>query len=57
PAPHSTTSGESIYRTIMNRLGTLEMNHTLYARYADEQARAVRGVLRRLGEEVGRLEG
>jgi hypothetical protein len=53
PAP---TGGESIYRTIMNRLTALEANHTLYARYVEEQTTGVRDVLRRLGEDVGRVE-
>jgi len=56
PAP-SATGGESIYRTIMNRLTALEANHTLYARYVEEQTVGVRDMLKRLGEEVGRLEG
>lgn len=51
------TGGESIYRTIMNRLTALESNHTLYVRYVEQQTNGVREVLRRLGEEVGRLEG
>ena len=49
-------SGESIYRTIMNRLTTLEANHSLYVRYVEEQTAGVREVLRKLNEEVGRLE-
>jgi hypothetical protein len=52
-----TTGGESIYRTIMNRLTALEANHTLYARYVEQQTGAVREMLKRLGEDVGRLEG
>jgi hypothetical protein len=55
PSP-SPWSGESIYRTIMNRLTTLEANHSLYARYVEEQTAGVREVLRKLNEEVGRLE-
>ncbi|KAF8635822.1 hypothetical protein AX15_000021 [Amanita polypyramis BW_CC] len=51
------TSGESIYRVIMNRLTALEANHTLYARYVEQQNTAVRELLKRLGEDVGRLEG
>ncbi|KAG6829793.1 hypothetical protein H0H92_003448 [Tricholoma furcatifolium] len=50
------TSGESIYRTIMNRLTALEANHTLYARYVEQQTSGVREVLRRLSEDAGRLE-
>lgn len=50
-------SGESIYRTIMNRLSALEINHTLYARYVEQQNTAIRDVLKRLSEDVGRLEG
>ena len=41
----------------MNRLTALEANHTLYARYVEEQTSGVRDVLKRLGEDVGRLEG
>lgn len=63
PLPHPPsvppvpTGGESIYRTIMNRLTALESNHTLYARYVEEQTAGVRDTLKKLGEEVGRLEG
>jgi hypothetical protein len=53
----SAIGGESIYRTIMNRLTALESNHTLYSRYVEEQTNAMREMLRRLGEDVGRLEG
>ncbi|KAJ7505863.1 hypothetical protein B0H11DRAFT_1976462 [Mycena galericulata] len=59
--------GESIYRTIMNRLTALEAaarNHTQhvlyveeYARYVEEHTGAVREVLRRVGEDLGRAEG
>ena len=48
PAPPAVTGGESIYRTIMNRLTALEANHTLYARYVEEQTAGVRDVLKRL---------
>ncbi|TCD65778.1 hypothetical protein EIP91_002217 [Steccherinum ochraceum] len=48
--------GESIYRIIMNRLTALEANTTLYARYAEEQLAGLRDMMRRLGEDVGRLE-
>lgn len=51
------TGGESIYRTIMNRLTALEANTTLYARYVEEQTAGMREVLRRLTEDIGRLEG
>ncbi|KAK0460009.1 UNC-like C-terminal-domain-containing protein [Desarmillaria tabescens] len=57
PPMPPTTGGESIYRTIMNRLTALEGNHTLYARYVEEQTTGVREMLRRLGEDVGRLDG
>ncbi|PFH54020.1 hypothetical protein AMATHDRAFT_805 [Amanita thiersii Skay4041] len=50
-------SGESIYRLIMNRLTALETNYTLYTRYVEQQNTAVRELLKRLGEDVGRLEG
>ncbi|KAJ7648548.1 UNC-like C-terminal-domain-containing protein [Mycena rosella] len=54
PAP---ASGESIYRIIMNRITALEANHTLYARYVEEHTSAVREMLRRVGEDLGRAEG
>ena len=50
-------AGESIYRTIMTRIGALEMNATLYLRYVEEQTRFMREALRRLEEDLGRLEG
>lgn len=61
PPPHPTVAagggGESIYRTIMNRLTALEANHTLYTRYIEQQNSAIRDVIKRLSEDVGRLEG
>ncbi|KAH9060156.1 UNC-like C-terminal-domain-containing protein [Lactarius vividus] len=57
PSPVNVHTGESIYRTIMNRLNALEANTTLYARYVEEQTSAMREMLRRLSEDVGRLEG
>ncbi|KAL0573982.1 hypothetical protein V5O48_007974 [Marasmius crinis-equi] len=51
------TGGESIYRTIMNRLTAIEANQTLYAQYFEEQTCGVRDILLRLGEDIGRLEG
>ncbi|KAI0298110.1 UNC-like C-terminal-domain-containing protein [Multifurca ochricompacta] len=57
PSPPYMHAGESIYRTIMNRLSALEANTTLYARYVEEQTSAMREMLRRLSEDVGRLEG
>ncbi|KAH8114813.1 UNC-like C-terminal-domain-containing protein [Phellopilus nigrolimitatus] len=56
-APAVTSAGESIYRTIMTRLSLLEGNSTLHLRYVEEQARSMRDALRRLEEDVGRLEG
>jgi hypothetical protein len=41
----------------MNRLSALEANTTLYARYVEEQTSAMGEMLRRLSEDVGRLEG
>ncbi|KAF9649774.1 hypothetical protein BDM02DRAFT_1749195 [Thelephora ganbajun] len=58
PPPHvSASGGESIYRTIMNRIALLELNATLHARYVEEHTVGVREVLKRLTEEIGRLEG
>ncbi|KAF5314876.1 hypothetical protein D9619_007249 [Psilocybe cf. subviscida] len=48
--------GESIYRTIINRLAEVELNQTLYVRYFEQQNFAIRDVIKRLGEDVGRLE-
>ncbi|KAI0642933.1 UNC-like C-terminal-domain-containing protein [Trametes meyenii] len=56
PGPPASTGGESIYRLIMNRLTALEANTTLYARYVEEQTAGMREVVRRLGEDIGRLE-
>jgi hypothetical protein len=56
PTP-SPTGGESIYRTIMNRLTALEANQTLYSRYGEEQTTRTHVVLRRLREDIGRLDG
>lgn len=55
--PAGVTSGESIYRTIMTRLNLLEGNSTLYLRYVEEQTRSMRDALRRLEEDLGRIEG
>lgn len=41
----------------MNRLTALENNSSLYARFVEEHAASVREMLRRLGEDIGRLEG
>jgi hypothetical protein len=49
-------TGESVYRTIMNRLTALENNQTLYMQYVEQQNGALRDVIRRLGEDLGRLE-
>lgn len=57
PSAPVSSGGESIYRTIMNRLTALEANTTLYARYVEEQTAGMREVLRRLTEDIGRLEG
>ncbi|KAI0088640.1 UNC-like C-terminal-domain-containing protein [Irpex rosettiformis] len=51
------SNGESIYRTIMNRLTALETNTSLYARFVEDHTANVREMLRKLSEEVGRLEG
>ncbi|KAI0754471.1 UNC-like C-terminal-domain-containing protein [Daedaleopsis nitida] len=56
-APPISTGGESIYRTIMNRLTALEHNTTLYTRYVEEQTAGMRDILRRLTEDLGRLDG
>ncbi|KAF9523411.1 UNC-like C-terminal-domain-containing protein [Crepidotus variabilis] len=53
PQPH----GESIYRTIMNRLTAVENNQTLYMKYVEQQHAVLRDVIKRLGEDLGRLEG
>ncbi|KXN82830.1 hypothetical protein AN958_02104, partial [Leucoagaricus sp. SymC.cos] len=55
PVPIS--GGESIYRMIMNRLIGLERNQTLYEQYMSQQQLTVREALKRLSEDIGRLEG
>lgn len=55
-APPPPPSGESVYRTIMNRLTALENNQTLYMKYVEQQNGALRDVIKRLGEDLGRLE-
>ena len=57
PPQVGVSGGESIYRTIMNRIVILELNATLHARYVEERIVGVRELLKRLTEEVGRLEG
>jgi hypothetical protein len=49
------TGGENIYRVIMNRLAALEANVTLYGRFVDAHATGTREALRRITEDVGRL--
>ena len=41
----------------MNRLTALETNSSLYARFVEDHTASVREMIRKLGEEVGRLEG
>lgn len=41
----------------MNRVLELESNHTLYEQYMAQQQFLVREALKRLGEDIGRLEG
>lgn len=57
-ASHSshTPGSESIYRNIMNRLTVLESNSSLGVRYMEEQTRYLREMLKRLEQDVGRLE-
>lgn len=63
PASHGSASilatkgGESVYRTIMNRLLAIDANHTLYVRYVEQQHASLREIIKRLGEDIGRLEG
>jgi len=55
--PVAISGGESIYRMIMNRLTSIEKNHTLYEQYMAQQQNIVREALKRIGEDIGRLEG
>lgn len=41
----------------MNRLNALESNTSLYARFVEDHTANVREMIRKLGEEVGRVEG
>lgn len=40
----------------MNKVAALETNHTLYTLYMEQQNSAIRDLIRRLGEDIGRLE-
>ena len=55
--PIAISGGESIYRMIMNRLTSIEKNHTLYEQYMAQQQNIVREALKRMGEDIGRLDG
>ncbi|EJD34133.1 hypothetical protein AURDEDRAFT_28290, partial [Auricularia subglabra TFB-10046 SS5] len=57
PKPTVLTTGDSIYRTIMNRVAALEGNSTLVVRFVEQQALTIREALRRMEEDVGRLDG
>ncbi|KIJ51422.1 hypothetical protein M422DRAFT_43956 [Sphaerobolus stellatus SS14] len=57
PSQPPITGGESIYRTIMNRLSRLESNTTLYQKYVQEQTMGIHEGLRRMEEDIGRLDG
>jgi len=57
PPPLTAKGGESVYRTIMNRLLAIDANHTLYVRYVEQQHASLREIIKRLGEDIGRLEG
>jgi hypothetical protein len=50
-------SGESVFRTIANRISILERNTTLYMQYVEIQNRSIREAIRKLEEDVGRLAG
>ncbi|KZT61127.1 hypothetical protein CALCODRAFT_491505 [Calocera cornea HHB12733] len=50
--PPSIPTGESIYRTIMNRLTLLEVNTTLGTRYMEEQSRMMQEAFKRLERGV-----
>lgn len=59
-ASHQVTSlpsGESVFRTIANRISALEYNHTLYMQYVEVQNRNIRETIKKLEEDVGRLTG
>lgn len=40
----------------MNKVAALETNHTLYTLYMEQQNSAIRELIKRLGEDIGRLE-
>lgn len=46
--PQPTGTGESIYKTIMKRLGMLELNVTLSQRYLEDQNKMLHGVFTRM---------
>ncbi|KAJ6512783.1 hypothetical protein C8R45DRAFT_327261 [Mycena sanguinolenta] len=49
--------GESIYRIIEPAHCARDEPHRLYARYVEKHTGAVREMLRRVGEDLGRAEG
>ncbi|KAH6912587.1 UNC-like C-terminal-domain-containing protein [Coprinopsis sp. MPI-PUGE-AT-0042] len=50
------SGGESVYKVIMNKVASLETNYTLYTLYMEQQNSAIRELIKRLGEDIGRLE-
>ena len=40
----------------MNKVAALETNYTLYTLYMEQQNSAIRELIKRLGEDIGRLE-
>lgn len=52
----TTSSGESIYGTIMKRLNYLERNSTLSLRYTEDSARVLRSMISRLDSRMAELE-
>ncbi|KAF8324884.1 UNC-like C-terminal-domain-containing protein [Cantharellus anzutake] len=55
PSP-SLATGESVYRNIMKRLVALESNSSLSVKYIEDQAKSVREALKKLEDDVGKLQ-
>lgn len=54
--PPISSGGESVYKVIMNKVASLETNYTLYTLYMEQQNSAIRELIKRLSEDIGRLE-
>ncbi len=52
----SATTGESVFRTLSNRLTSLEVNTSLYSLFLEEQTRSIRTSLHRMEDHLSVVE-